>query len=60
MVPNSGIAMSHFARLNKQNGLQLKEVFMIGQRLLNVIEILHRAGYIYNDLSFENISLGKD
>ena len=35
-----------------------ESVFHIGLQLLDIFEIIHNAGYIYNDLKLDNILLG--
>lgn len=40
--------------------LNLRNVYTIGLKLLDVFEIVHEAGYVYNDLTFENMFIGRD
>jgi len=36
----------------------MKTICQIGIRLINIIEIIHEAGYIYNDMKLDNILIG--
>lgn len=36
----------------------LKTVCQVGIQLLDILEQVHRAGYVYNDLKFDNILVG--
>jgi serine/threonine protein kinase len=38
--------------------LSHESVFQIGLQLLDILEMIHNAGYIYNDLKLDNILLG--
>jgi len=33
-------------------------LYEFGSRLLDILEIIHRAGYVHNDLSLEKIVIG--
>ena len=33
-------------------------MYVLGQKLLELIEIIHRAGYIHNNISLDSIALG--
>lgn len=60
ITTQSGMHLCKFAAMNKINLLNQKNVFTLGEKLLDVMEIIHTAGFVYNDLSFDNISLGVD
>lgn len=40
------------------NILSRMSVFELGLQLLNILELIHNSGYVYNDLKLENIVLG--
>lgn len=33
-------------------------MYKIGLNILNILEMVHDSGYVFNDLKFENILLG--
>ena len=33
-------------------------MYKIGLNILNILELVHDSGYVFNDLKFENILLG--
>ena len=58
IIPQNGFLMSRFVQMNKSNRFQLKHVYIFGSKLLDMLEIIHEAGYVYNNLRFENIHFG--
>lgn len=60
IMTKSGRQLSRHVSLNRSHDLNLKNVYTIGLKLLDVLEIVHEAGYIYNDLNLDNISFGAD
>lgn len=40
------------------NPLKHDGVYEIGIQLLDLLEVIHTAGYVYNQLSIDTISLG--
>ena len=53
-----GHSLSHF--FNKVSGKKcnMLSVYALGQRLLDLVEIVHRAGFIHNNISLDNIAVG--
>lgn len=37
--------------------LNLVSIYDLGLKLLDLLEVVHGAGYVYNDLSLENVVL---
>ena len=40
--------------------MNLLSIYKLGCKLLDVLEVIHNAGYVHNDLSLERIVLGHD
>ena len=54
----SGNSLSYFFNPMNKRILNLISVYDIGCKVLDIIEIVHHAGYVHNDISLEKISLG--
>ena len=40
---------------NDMNYISQQSIYEVGRELLNILELIHSCGYIYNNLSPENI-----
>ena len=45
-----------FTQFNMQ--FSMKTICQIGIRLINIIQVIHEAGYVYNDMKLDNVLIG--
>lgn len=53
-----GLSLAHFFRNNNKFRMNLITAYNMVARLIDFFEIVHHAGYVYNDLALENIVIG--
>lgn len=56
-MPRYGDNLQSLLKHNKYD-ISEASMFQIGLNILNILELVHDSGYVYNDLKFENILLG--
>ena len=54
----SGYSLSKFIKENHVNELRPENVFSLGLQIIDALEIIHDAGYVYNSISPDKIFLG--
>ena len=54
----SGYSLSKFIKENHSNELRPENVFTLGLQIIDALEIIHDAGYVYNCISPDKIFLG--
>ena len=58
IIPCFGNPLSFFFnKLNNRN-MNLLSIYQLGFKILEILEVIHRAGYIHNDISLDKINLG--
>ena len=50
--------MSHYFNHKNRAKLSLHTVYIIGLKILELLEIIHEAGYVHNDISLRKVVLG--
>ena len=50
---------SRLAKCRKM-GFSKEQVYSFGIQLINILEKIHRAGFVYNDLKLDNLLLDPD
>lgn len=60
VLTRQGLSLNHcFVNLSKKNALNLRSIYEIGVKLLELLEIVHSTGLVHNDLNFEKFVLRK-
>ena len=57
IMPRYGKDLDHLLSDNIKNILSPTSVYHLGIHLLNILEAIHEAGLVYNDLKLDNILL---
>jgi HKD family nuclease len=52
-----GVSLAKIYNLMNQK-LSTKSILMIGVKVLEILEKVHTAGYVYNNLNLQNIVVG--
>lgn len=56
-MPKYGKNLEHIFEQHNHNFCQ-KTIIELGLKLLDIIEMIHNAGYTYNDMKLDNILVG--
>lgn len=56
-MPKYGKNLEQIFR-QQNNKLPFQTIIQIGLKLIDIIEMIHAAGYTYNDLKLDNILIG--
>ena len=54
---NFGSPLYHFFNKLNKRSINLVSIYTLGLKTLDILEVIHRAGYVHNDISLENIVL---
>lgn len=57
IMPRYGINLEQYF-LNQKHKFSQISIFSLGIRLIKIFEVIHSAGYVYNDLKLDNIMTG--
>ena len=59
IIHNFGFALSYYFNTLNQRRINLQSIYMMGLKILDIIEVVHRAGYVHNDISLDKILLAQ-
>ena len=59
IIHNFGHALSYYFNHFNKRKINLMSIYMIGLKVLDILEVVHRAGYVHNDISLDKVLLAQ-
>ena len=59
IIHNFGHAISYYFNHFNKRKINLMSIYMIGLKVLDILVVVHRAGYVHNDISLDKVLLAQ-